>query len=224
MTEATPCPDNATARSLKYERTYSMKSITLGPLAVALLIIASMTFAGPAGATTILPAKTAVSGLAPDWTLTYGGSNFTCTKSTAIGTTANPASASLSLTFDFYGTCTGFGNTYFVTCNGTTTFAANATGGGTGNGRLALDTGFTCSVTVKVFGSSVCSLTFTGPQTLAGNGTTFTAATTKLNLIAGGIAATRDAGGSALCGPASATASMTATYNFTPTTLTITNP
>jgi hypothetical protein len=201
-----------------------MKSATLGALLIAGLVMASMTLAGPAGATTILPAKTAVSGFASDWALTYGGSTIPCSKSTATGTTANPATAHLSLTMDFGGTCANFGNTYFVVCNGTVTFAANATGSGNGNGNFALDTGFTCSITAKVFGSSICSLTFTGPQTLTGTGTTFTASTTRLNVVAGSISVTKDPGGSALCGPASATSSMTATYNITPTNLTITNP
>jgi hypothetical protein len=192
------------------------------------LLAASMAVASMANATTILPANTAVSGKATDATLTYGGSNITCTNSTATGTTSSPASASLSLVVDFNGTCSGFGNTATIVCTAgagsTITLHANATGSGNGDATVTLDTGFHCSITIKVFGSSICSITISGKQILSALKSVYNAATKVWHFLFGGISATKDAGGSALCGPASATASFSGTYAMTPTNLTITNP
>jgi hypothetical protein len=191
---------------------------------VALIVAALASVAAiPANAATILPAGTAFSGFASNWTFTYGGDDITCSKSTLLGSTAKPASNSLVVAMDAYHTCAGFGNTAMVICNpNNMTLHATAIGSGDGDFTVSLPSNFRCSITIKVFGSSICSLTYAGPQTSAA-GSVFDAATTNLSLsVIGG--ATKDAGGSSLCGAADDLVVLSATYTVTPTNLTVTNP
>jgi hypothetical protein len=183
-------------------------------LAVALLACAGV--ATSAQAISITPSG-AVNGVANDNpTLSYGGVTIVCLDGTAAGTANGSASIS-TLSVTFQNGCNINSQPASVNCSGTVTLTATAaTGGGSGNGTVDLNNGFSCIVTVPF----TCTVNVVGPQDPTAT-TTFNASTNRLDANVT-VSATRT--GSATCGPASGDANFTATYDVTPTNLTITNP
>jgi hypothetical protein len=204
------------------ERRIEMKALPrLGLLVVLALVASACVVAGPAQATTIHPDSTKVSGQAGNFKLVYGVFSVACNTSTATGTTG-VSSASLSLVVGFSDTSGGCPtNIMAVSCTiagGTMTFAATATGGGSGTAKLTIDSpGYTINC-----GSGFCVITIAG-QTSGSTVATFATGTDALEISAFPTV-TRTGIGGALCGAASGTAKLTASYSVTPTNLTITNP
>jgi hypothetical protein len=189
-----------------------MKAVSKTGLLLAVALVSVCAMAASAQAVTITPTGTAVSGTAANPTLNYGGVPVVCDSGTAVGTTRSPASDAISLTVSFQGTCRVASILVaVVTCSGNLTLRATGTGT---SGTVFLDTGFTCTVNV----SGVCNIDVEGPQSTGNTGTLNEAATTLTATVT--VNATRT--GSSSCGAASGPGSFSASYNVTPTTLTIT--
>jgi hypothetical protein len=187
-----------------------------------LIAAAVVVVAGPAGATTIHPDSTKVSGQASNFKFAYGAFSAACNTSTAAGTTGVSA-ANLSLTVTFSDTSGGCPtNQMAVSCTisgGTMTLAATATGSGNGTAKLTIDSpGYTLSC-----GSGFCVIAIGAQTSSSTPAVTFATGTDALEINAF-VTVTRTGLGGALCGAASGTAKLTAIYTVTPTNLTITNP
>jgi hypothetical protein len=188
-----------------------MKAVSKTGLMLVVALASVCAIAASAQAVTITPAGTAVSASAANPTLTYAGVTFNCDSGTMVGTTRNPASSSISLTVSFQGNCRVGILGATVTCSGNLTLIAN---GLATSGTFNLDPGFTCTINE----SGVCNIDIEGPQITGNSGTLNEGATTLTATVT--FNATRT--GSASCGPASGAFSLSASYNMTPNTLTIT--
>jgi hypothetical protein len=189
-----------------------MKAVSKTGLMLVVALASVCAVAASAQAvTTITPTGTAVSASAANPTFTYGGVAVTCGSGTLVGTTRSPAATDISLTVSFQGLCTvAVFLTATVSCANTITLQSS---GVATSLFYTLDTGFTCTISV----SGICNIDIEGLQfgSLATLNETATTLTTTMNFDA-----TRT--GSASCGPASGTISLSASYNVTPTALAIT--
>jgi hypothetical protein len=189
-----------------------MKAVSKTGLLLAVTLVSVCAMGASAQALTITPTGTAVSGVAANPTLTYGGVSDVCDSSTMVGTTRNPASDAISLTVSFQGTCRRASILVVtVTCTGNITLRAS---GAATSLTYNLDTGFTCTINV----SGICNIDIEGPQATGNTVTLFEAATTLTATVT--VNATRT--GSSSCGAASGPGSWSMSYNVTPTTLAIT--
>jgi hypothetical protein len=184
-----------------------------GALLLSTAVAASLLLAATAHPQTITPPGTALSATAANPTFTYGSATNKCNTGTASGTTKSPAATHVDLTLAFFGNCNISGLAATINCSGTVRSSANAALGAT-SGTFDLNSGFTCTVAI----AGVCNVDVEGPQTTGSVGTLNEAATTVTKTVA--VNATRT--GSSLCGPASGPASFTASYNLTPSNITVT--
>jgi hypothetical protein len=187
------------------------------PFAVAMLA-AALVAAVPAQAVTITPAGTAVSATnVGSASFTYGGNPFTCSGSSASGTTTSPATDTLNLTTAFSGCGFYYGTPTIVTSGPVSLKATSAFGSGNGGGSLTLPSGSSITITDRVFGIVACTVSIVGPQTDA-TGWSLDALNDRLTLDAS-LSATRS--GSPACGPASGSIGLLGTYAVSPANLAV---
>jgi hypothetical protein len=194
-----------------------MKSVSKYGLLVAVALLATAAVAMSAQAQTFNPDNTAVSGTAAFPTLDYEGTTIVCDTGTADGNTGLNSNTIPDVALAFFGNCSVAGILdATVDCVGDVSLIAqNAT---SNTGTVNLNSGFQCDVT-----TDLCVVTVAGPQTTQNGNLTLQGeggGDPKLNADVD-VAATRDVGGSELCGPESGTGNFTAQYDVTPTNISI---
>jgi hypothetical protein len=195
-----------------------MKALPKLGLLVAVALLATAAIAVGAQAVEFNPPGEPVHGDATNPTLSYEGVTIVCATGTVDGTTSDPASDTIAgAAVDFFEPCTLLGQNATVECGdgaSTVDLVAQADGGVGGSGTVNLNADFRCDVTVL----GLCTITVVGPQTTQPNNLTLDEGNDE-TIANVNVAATRT--GSSLCGPSAGTGNFTATYDTTPTNLTI---
>jgi hypothetical protein len=189
-----------------------MKSFPKVGLLALVALLAAAAVATSAQAVSINPDNTAVSGQSSNSNLSYGVAFVTCDNATANGNTGLDSDSvpDLALAFDTNCAVAGVGPAD-VACVGDVTLVAEDAVND--NGTVNLNDGFECTVT-----TALCSITVVGPQTTQSGNTALDEANDVLSASVD-VQASRT--GSALCGPASGTATFAADYDTVPSDLTI---
>jgi hypothetical protein len=190
-----------------------MKAFSKLSVLVVVALLATAAVATSAQAQSINPSGP-VSGVADFPFLDYEGVPVVCDTGTADGT-ADGSDRIADLALAFFGNCGVAGLLPAeVACQGTVTLIAQDALANTGT--VHLNQGFRCDVT-----TDLCVITVEGPQTTQDGNTVLQGEGTGDPKLASDVDVLATNNGNEICGPPSGTGNFTATYDVTPTNISI---